>query len=843
MISWQPNCTSLGNFICKGKLLTFRVRRLGKTMNYLKQDVLFAGRQLFKSPVFTIVAVTTLALGIGANTAFFGVLNATIFRPLPYPQASQLVHISERAVKGDSVMPVSYPNFVDWKRQQTSFSAITIYRTASSVNLATGTGTDRMSTVMVDHDFIKVLGFQPMLGRDLTAADDRTGAPLTVLLTHATWSRRFNEDQSVIGRAVQIDGKSATIVGVLPENFQFFSDSELVLPLGPFVEQFFMQTRNNHSNATVLGRLKPGVSLTSAKGEMDSIAARLGELYPKSNIGVGVTLMGLHQYLMSDARQRQLLLMGAVGLVLLIVCVNIATLSLARSCARDREMAIRAALGADRPRLVRQLMVESFLLAAIGGCLGLFVAAVISATLNSLVPFQLLQLSAGSVSIMDFRVEAFALTVTLLTGIGFGLVPAWQLSRANPNDVLKDRSAAAKSFGGGVRTPDLLVVAQVASATLLLVTAGLILRSLWSLSSRPLGYEPENVLSLHLASPGARVEGNPLRVEAFYQDAVDRLAQLPGVESAAATSNLAFDFNDSHNQFRFADGPAPSPADYPSASFRIVTRDYFRAMGIPLHQGRFFSGQEPMPSLPPGTPSMPQILESMHKLPMDAIVTRSFAQRWWPGQDAVGKSLILGPPNLEIAHMTVIGVVGDSSQDSLSQTDHEEFYVSLRQFPFFPEYGLLMRTRGNPAVLIEAAKTQMRQMTATEAVYDVRPLSLRIASSISTNGFQSKLISAFAAVALVLASVGLYGVLAFNVGRRSREIGIRMALGASRNSVVGNVFFRGFAMVIPGLAVGLVGAWMLAHYLQNQLFEVSASDPGTYAVGAVTLLLSALRRF
>src|ERR1019366_8257607 len=276
--------------------------------------------------------------------------------------------------KSDGVMPVAYPNFVDWKRQQRSFSALTIYRNGVSVNIATGRATDRMTTVMVDQDFLRVMGFKPTIGRDLNAGDDRPGAPLVLLLTHTTWARRFNADTGVIGRAVEVDGKAATIVGVLPASFQFFSDAELVLPLGPFVDQFFMQTRDSHSSAMVLGRLKPGVTLGSAKSDMDAIAAHLADQYPKSNSGVAVSLMELRRYLMGDAQQQQLLLMGAVGLVLLIVCVNIATLSLARSCARDREMAIRSALGAGRSRIVRQLMVESFLLAAIGGALGVVLA-------------------------------------------------------------------------------------------------------------------------------------------------------------------------------------------------------------------------------------------------------------------------------------------------------------------------------------------------------------------------------------------------------------------------------------------------------------------------------------
>jgi putative ABC transport system permease protein len=809
-------------------------------MNFLKQDVLYAARQLRKSPGFTLVAVGTLALGIGANTAFFGVLNATLFRSLPYPQASRLVHINERATKSGGVMPVSYPDYVDWKRQQTSFTALTIYRTGASVNLTTGTGTDRMSTVMVGHDFLKVFGFQPMLGRDLGPDDDRTGAPLVMLLTYPTWSRRFNADPGVVGQTVRVDGRSATIIGVLPRDFSFFSNAELMLPLGPFVEQFFMQTRNNHSNAMVAARLKPGVSMASARGEMESIAAHLAELYPKSNGGEGVTVTSLHQYLTGDAKQRQLLLMGAVGLVLLIVCVNIATLSLARSCAREREMAIRAALGAGRSRLVRQLMVECLLLAALGGGLGLLLAYGLSATLNSLVPFRLMELNAGGVSVLDARVLGFALLVTLVTGVGFGLAPAWQLSQASPNDVLKDRSAATLSFRGRTRTPDFLIVAQVACATLLLITAGLILRSLWTLSSRPLGFQPQDVLSLHLASPTARVGGSPLRVAAFYTDAAQRLAELPGVESAAVTSNLAFDFNDSHNQFRLLDRPVPAPADYPSASYRVVSRDYFKAMGIPLLQGRVFSGDEPMPVFASDHPGMEESVKALQKLPVEMVVTRSFAQRYWPGQDPVGKAIVMGPPDIEIAHARVIGVVGDTTQDSLGQTDHEEFYLSLRQFPFFPEFSLLMRTHGNPAGFVEAAKTQLRQLTTTEAVYDVMPLSSRISASISTRSFQTELIGAFAAVALILAGVGLYGVLAFNVGRRSREIGIRMALGASPKTVIGNVFSRGFAMVVPGLALGLLGAWLLGRSVQSQLYAVSTTDPATYAIGVTAILLAAL---
>lgn len=808
-------------------------------MRFVKQDVLYAMRQLRKSPGFTIVAVVTLAFGIGANTAFFGVINATLFRPLPYPEPDKLVHLSERTATSGSTMPVSYPDFVDWKQQQTSFSALTLYRTGVSLNVKTGAATERMSSVMVDHDFLKVLGVQPTLGRDLTAADDRLGSPVVMLLTNAAWKTHFNANPGIVGQTVDVDGKSATIVGVLPASFSFFANSEMVMPIGPYVEQLYLQARASHSNARAIGRLKAGTTLQAAADEMDPIAARLAAAYPKSNAAVRVAVVDLHQYLTDAAKQRQLLLMGAVALVLLIVCVNIATLYLSRSCAREREMAIRAALGAGRPRLVRQVIVESLLLSAIGGGAGLLLAFGLSAALTSLVPASLLQLDAGNAPLLDLRVVAFALSVTLLTGLGFGMVPAWQLSRTNPNRVLKDRSASDVTHRGSFKSLDLLVVVQVASAALLLITAGLVLRSLWSLSNRPLGYEPESVLSLRLASPSGRMGGSVLRVAAFYQDAADRLARLPGVESAAVTSNLAFGQNDSHNQLRPEDRPAPPPGEYASVSERIVSAEYFRTMGIPLLQGRVFNDKEQMPILPSGAPSMNEAVAALQRLPVEIVVTRSFAQRFWPGQNPLGKRVLLGPPDIEIAHCTVIGVVGDSTQDNLTQTNHEEFYISVRQFPFFPEYSLVMRTRQAPSALMDSVKTQMRQMTATEPAYDIRPLNSRVAASISGQSFQSKLIGSFAALALILAFFGLYGVLAFNVGRRSREIGIRMALGAPRESVVANVFLRGFAMVVPGLVIGATGAWALGRYLQSQLYEISATDQRTYAAALLTMLSAA----
>jgi predicted permease len=808
-------------------------------MTTILNDVKYALRQLRKSPGFTVVAVVTLGLGIGANTAFFGVLNTTLLHPLPYPQSRQLVHIQERSIKSNRGMSVPYPDFIDWKRMQTSFTALTIYH-PSTVHLMTETGTERVPIAQVDHDFLKVLGYQPMLGRDFTAEDDQTGAPLAVLVTHGEWLRRFNCDPEVLGRTIQVDGQSAVIVGVLPAEFQFFRNCELILPLGPFVERMYMHMRESRSTTVVMGRLRSHRSFSAARVEMDAIAARLTEQYPKTNADVGVTLTDLRQHLVGNTEQQQVLLMSAVGLVLLIVCVNVANLALARSCSRNQEMAIRTALGAGRGRLVRQMMVEHLLLAVIGSGLGLLLAAGLSTILDSLVPFQIRHLNPAGVSIIDVRVGIFTFIITLLTGLGFGLAPAWQLSHANAYDVLKDRSATNRYSLGRSRAAGVLVAAQVGLATILVIAAGLILRSLWSLSSTPLGYQADKVLSLRLASPLLRMDGSFLRAGAFYTEAAERLAQLPGVEAAAAVSDMAFGGSSTSNQFRLLDRPVPTPSQYPSCRRRIISRDYFRAMGIPLLQGRCFDGREPVPSLPPDASTVSDFLNALGTLPMDTVVTRSFAQHYWPGDNPIGKRFMVGSPNKDLCVLTVIGVVGDTTQDNLAQTDHEEFYFSIRQLPLYPEFSLILRTRDDPSSVINTAKVELRKMTATEPVYDVRLISSRVAESISGRSFQTQLISLFAGVALLLASVGVYGVLAFNVGRRTREIGVRIALGASPRHTIWNVISRGFTFVLPGLVLGLLGVWALGRYIENQLYGVTVTDPLTYAIGSLTLLLSAV---
>lgn len=807
-------------------------------LEQLGADLRYAARQMRRAPIFSLVTVMTLALGIGANTAFFGVLSTTLYRPLPYPEPDRLVHLDERTLKGNWTMPVSYPDFLDWKRLQTTFSSISIYL-GDAMSVQREAATDRVGVLFVDHDFLRTLGYTPALGRDFTEADDRVGVPRTVLLTADAWKRRFDSDASVIGKVMNINGQPVTIVGVLPETYRFFRESEFLVPLGPWVEDRFMQMRESHSASVVVGRLKPGVNLNAARAEMDAIASRIEKEYPKSNGGIGARLISLRDYLVGDARQGQLLLMSAVALVLLIACVNVANLVLARSLSRDREIAVRAALGAGRGRLVRQFFTECLLLSFIGGTAGLAVAATLSNALVSLIPGGLLSFGDPVAFHFDWRMLGFGFAVTLATGVLFGLAPAWQLRRVSLVDSLKDRSASGAS-AGHLRLADLLVVAQVGLATVLVIAAGLVLRSLWTLSSEPLGFESENVLSVRLGSPSGRMGGSLPRAGAFYEEAAQRLGRLPGVEAAAATSNLAFGYNDSHNQFRVADRPVPDPASYPSASYRIVTQDYFRAMGIPVLQGRVFTGQEPPLAPKSEKPDMKELLEALRQLPMDGVVTRSFAQRYWPGENPIGKRLLLGPPDIPMSWITVVGVVADSTQDELGQKNHEEFYLSIRQLPAPMEFGLIVRGRGDPAALAESVRAELRRFTSTEPVYDMQVLSSRVAQVLSGRTFQTRLVAGFAAVALLLAAIGLFGVLAFNVGRRTREFGVRLALGASPTKIVRSVFVRGFALVLPGLALGLLAASWCGRYVQNQLYGIEPTDLVTYTTASGALLVAAV---
>jgi predicted permease len=801
-------------------------------------DLRFALRQLLKHPGFTAVAVLTLALGIGANTAIFSLVNTAFLRALPYPHPDQLMYLSERSAAGDN-MPVSYPNFLDWQSQQDVFSGLAVFHDAEG-KLKTERGTEMVAVLHVSAEFFNVLGVRPLQGRDLRPEDDRPGAERVAWITAEAWQRLFNNAPNLVGRSFTLDGKSLTLAGILPADYRFPRRADVVTTIAPCARDYFLDLRANHSNASAVARLKPGVSLATAQARMDALTQRLAEEYPEVNKGIGAKVVPLREQLAGGSRAQLFLLLGAVGLVLLIACVNVANLLLVRSFAREREMAIRSSLGASKSHLLRQLLVESLVLAAAGGVIGAFVGLWGYEFANRLVPFEVRQVV--DVSGFDLRLLLFTVGITLATGVAFGLAPAWQLSHLSPVDALKQTPRDVRTVFGRIRLSDLLVVGQTALALMLLIGAGLLIRSLHRLLQVNTGYEATRVLTLELTSPPVeQFQRDPGLFTRHAERVLDAVQGLTGVEAAAVASGLPFTWSQSFTVFYRGDQPEPAAGEFPSASQHTVSPDYFRALGIRLVRGRVFDGTEPEFRLPAGIEITPANLPIIFKdVTLSAIVSQKMAQRFWPGEDPVGKRFRLGFPNLGLPWVEIVGVVSNTVQTGLDDGEATEFYLPLRQWPVPMNMHLVLRTRLEPASIVNSVRTAIASVARDEPIRDIRVLAERIESSTANRRFNRNLFAGFAATALGLALIGLYGVLAFNVGIRTREIGIRMALGASRHAVVRSVVRRGLALVLPGIGVGLAGAWAMGRVLQSQLFEIQGHDPLTHAIGALLMTVIAL---
>jgi predicted permease len=801
-------------------------------------DLRYALRQLARSPGFTAVIVLTLALGIGANAVIFNVVDATFLRALPYPEPDRLVHLSERSANYDE-MSISYPNFLDWQRQQDVFRGLAVYHGAEG-KLKTERGTEIVAVQHVSADFFGVLGVRPVRGREMRPEDDRPGAERVAWVSDGAWKRLFGGAPGVVGRTFALDGRNVTVAGVLPAGFRFQRRADLVTPIAPFARESFLDIRENHSNVMGVARLAPGVSLEAARARMEAIAARLAEEYPGADKGVGVTVLPLREELTGGARVPLLLLFGAVGLVLLIACANVANMLLARSFAREREMAIRTSLGASRRHLLRQLLVESLVLAAMGGLAGALVGVWGDQYARRLVPDEVRQVVAGGA--FDPRLLLFMVGITFVTGLAFGIAPAWQLSHVRPIEALKQTPRHMRTIFGRLRLSDLLVVGQVALALVLLIGAGLLIRSLQRLLQVRTGYEPARVLTLEVtAPPTEQFMHDPGIFTRHFERALAAVQDLPGVESAAVASCLPFTDYTSSTTFYRGDRPVPAAGQFPSANGHTVSPGYFRAMGIPLVRGRAFDGSEPAPVLPPGVEITPQNLARIFAgVTISGIVSQRMAERFWPGEDPVGKRFRLGFPNLGLPWVEIVGVVGSTVQTGLDQGEGAEFYLPLRQWPVPTNMHLVVRSRRDPKAIASSVREALGAAMPDTPVRDARVLAERIAGSTAGRRFNRDLFACFAATALALALIGLYGVLAFNVGRRTPEIGIRMALGASRGDVVRAVVARGLALAGPGLVVGLGCGWATGRVLQSQLFEIRGDDPLTYGIGAWLMLLAAV---
>jgi putative ABC transport system permease protein len=788
----------------------------------IRRDLRFAARGLWRSPGFTAITVATLALGIGANTAIFSVVNAVLLRPLAYRDPAQLVALRGVVeVRGLNDVRNSAPEYQDFRSE---IPALTDVAAAwpISINLTALGDPERIQAAVVSSNYFQVLGTAPALGRDFSADDDQGRIGYVVIISWDLFQQRFGGDRSVIGKTVRLDDDPMTIIGVMPPGFRHplengASPMEVWCPveLGNTDPQFIGDRRARVFE--VIGRLKPGATVTEAQAQLDALSTRLESRYPDvypPALGWRAAALPLSERVVGDVRPALLVLLGAVAFVLLIGCANVANLMLARATGRAREIAIRTALGGDRLRLVRQLLTESLLLAALGGALGLLVAVWGTSALGRLAALYLPR--AREIAI-DGPVLAFTAVLILVTGIAFGLFPALQASRPDLQDVLKD-SAKGSAGGGRTRMRAVLVVAEVAVALVLLAGAGLLLRSFQRLVAVDPGFDPERLLTMQvwLPVPNDNAKGRYFTQEqrvGFYGRAVAAVRQVPGVTGAALVSRLPYSGrNDA--RFKIEGRPVSDAQLLPSAEVRLVSPDYFRTMAIPVLQGEI---------MPDGVDS----LSSTY-----AMVNRTLAEREWKGQSPIGQRIQLvgfGGPTA-----TIVGVVNDVRQGAPDQPPLPEFYLSYRLVAG-QEMSLVVRTAGDPDALADRVVQSIRSVDPTQPVFGVKSMARLLANAEAERRFSLLLLSLFAAIALLLSSLGIYGVMAYSTSQRRHEIGIRMALGAATPDVLRLVLQQGMRLVLLGLAIGLFGAWALSRVLAGQLYGISARDPFTYA--AVALLL------
>jgi putative ABC transport system permease protein len=781
-------------------------------MQTLLQDLRYGARMLVKQPGFTLIAVLTLALGIGANTAIFSIVNAVLLRPFAYPAPERLVIVQERYTAGG--MTVSYPNFADWQAQQTVFEGISAVRGNESFNL-TGTGEpERLSGRLVSAAFLSTLGIKPQLGRDFLAEEDQPGAAPAVMLSYGFWQRRFGNDPSVIGKQLTLNNQSYTVIGVTPANFQYGLPADVTVPINLQAERF--RNRGSDPGIGVVARLKPNLSQQQAETEMNAIAARLEQQYPATNKGRRVLLTPLHESVVGNVRQPLLILLGAVGLVLLIACANVANLLLVRAASRQKEMAVRVALGASRATLVRQLLTESVLLAALGATLGILLAFWGTSLIAA-------QLPEGIPRLQEARVDApvllFTLLVSLLTGLLFGLFPALQASRPNLTEGLKEGERG--SSGTRQRLRSTLVVAEVALTLTLLVGAGLLVQSFRRVLAVDPGFTPNNLLTMQVSvnNPDGQQIAN------FFEQLQQNVRHLPGVKAVAVSNGLPFE-GANHPTFLIEGRPIPK-ANKPNGQRYTVSPDYFQTLGIELLKGRVFSVQD--------TRDSPRVI----------VIDESLARQYFPDEDPIGKRIkqSVDSPSLEI-----VGVVRHVEPYGLDReaSGVAQFYNNFNQTPLQSLPGgvrrinVLVRTEVEPLGLVSAVRAQIAALNKDQAVFNVRTMEQAVAQSIAPRRFSMLLLMVFALVALALASLGIYGLLSYTVAQRAREIGVRMALGAQGSDVLRLMIRQGMKLVFVGIAIGLAASLALTRTMKTLLFGISASDPLTFAGIALLLTFVAL---
>jgi putative ABC transport system permease protein len=790
-------------------------------MTAVWKDIKYSVRMLVKNPGFTLVAVIALALGIGANTAIFSVVNAVLLKPLPYKNPERLVMLWEQPAQGGR-MSVAGLNFLEWRKESRLLEDIMVFSNAS-FDLTGPDAAERIEGTRASVSYFDMLGGQAMLGRTFQAGDDAASAPRVVVVSHGFWQSRLGGDPAAIGREIKLNDEPRTVIGVMPPDFGDRIETWVWTPIIVDPEQMSVGGRS----LSAIARLKPGVTLGQAQGEMSAIAARLAEVRPQFNRGWGVSLVPLHEQVTGNVRLILLVLSGAVGLVLLIACANVANLLLASAARREHEMAIRTALGASRARLSRQVLTESVLLALLGGALGLLLALWGIDLLLGLAPGSIPR--AREIGI-NSQVLGFTLLVSFLTGIVFGLAPAWQSLRGDLSAALK---GAGKSSSGSFqhsRLRSALVVVEVALAIVLLVGAGLLMRSFVRLTEVDPGFSAGNVLLLEVPLSTTRYSEDH-QVLRFYDEMFRRVRSLPGVEAAGTTHSLPLGGSDSTRPFIIADAPLPDPGTEPSANYSVISPDYFRTMGIPVVRGREFLETDNA-----GAPGV-------------VLINQSLARRYWKDEDPVGKRLRQGAVSNESPWLTIVGVVGDVRHGGLDREPRPEMYFSYAQAAMQQSSSiagnrrritLAVRVDGNPASYADAVRREISGIDKNQPVTGVRTLGETVARSVMPQRFNALLLGIFAGLAVLLAMIGVYGVMNFAVTGRTREIGIRMALGARGADVVRMIVGQGMLLVVIGVIIGLASSFVLTRLIANLLYETSATDPVVFAIIPTLLGLAAL---
>ena len=787
-------------------------------MSTFWHDLRYAMRTLRNNPGFAAVTILTLALGIGANTAIFSVINAVLLRPLPFGDPDQLCIITERLPSVPVVGP-SYENFQDFRDRAKSFSAMSATRITTLT--LTGAGEpQRLPAQMTSASMFPLLGVTAPLGRTFAPEEDRAGGPQVALLSYGFWRRHFAGSAGVLGKSIALDNKSYTIIGVVPADYQLLVPSDVYVPFGPWAKTL-PDDRNWHPGITAVGRLRTGVTLAQAQSELQIIAGNLAQEYPIYDTGMGADVTSMRDRLVSNVRPALLVMLAAVGLVLLIACGNIANLLLARATGRRQEIALRTAMGASPSRIVRQLLTESGLLALVGAGLGVLLAWGSIGWLLRLGGNALPNISPVTV---DSRVLLFAATLAILSGVLFGLAPAFQTARIDLRTVLNEATRGATSSRAQRHTRSALIVAQVGLALLLLVGAGLLLRSFERLASQLPGFHPENLL---VADVPLSVNAYPNSFERmeFFDRLLEKLRATPGVHSVGAATTLPVTGTGSAIHFNI-EGRAPkSPHDYVIIGYRPVTAGYLETLGVPLIRGRFVTQSD------------------TEKAPCVAVINQAAVRQYFPDVDPIGKRIQLGAlPDASVPWMEVVGIVGDLKQD-LAGDPKAEMYVPVRQgdslLPVFA-LSVVMRTERDPLSEASALRSVVRDINPNQPLVRVRTMEENISGSVSEPRFRATLLAIFAGAALVLAVVGLYGLMVYTVNQRIHEIGIRIALGADRGDVLRMVIAQGLRLAISGVLVGVLSSLALGRILSGFLYRVSPTDPMTILGVAVLLTLVAL---